>query len=448
MGQLRKLCGSIYGRGDAAIAETAAWFWSLKREGKNRSLQIGCSDLEKKQYFDVAALRPEQLAAILDANPHIELRCGTWSAEQSVILATRPYPLNVTLVEKFHQMGGFRFQDEGSAFVDALQSRQKSFGSLEISGCHLNPANVRRLCGFATFETLNIRNFKDGEDVLVPLAAKTPALVYSFHASHLRPEDLSPLGILAKDLELKVYFDHSDDYARKIIPFMHRLAETGHLEGLRFWFRDFYSPSGFVDAIIHVIHKNPNLTYLDLSTFYDLRSETGAILGAVEEHAGLRTLIVSADRFNLDNLYPSLERLLSRNRNIRILNSLGEKITNGTTIDKLYRLNQFFRGSASLMKQPASIRQSLVTTTLARSATRNFQFTALLLSNHTDTLCELIHGVNLDTVANPDSASTVMEEDAMSLPLFNPSDSYRATLSKRTRAQSSRATKKAARVDA
>jgi hypothetical protein len=40
--------------------------------------------------FDCAVIRPEQLASILDAHRQLSLRCGTWTAEQSVVLATRP----------------------------------------------------------------------------------------------------------------------------------------------------------------------------------------------------------------------------------------------------------------------------------------------------------------------------------------------------------------------
>ena len=45
------------------------------------------------------------------------------------------------------------------------------------------------------------------------------------------------------------------------------------------------------------------------------------------------------------------------------------------------------------------MRPQLVTTALAERAAGNFQFTALLMSNHTDMLCELTDGLdNPDTV--------------------------------------------------
>lgn len=60
----------IYGKTDAAIAETAAFFLSLKhsRECKSR-LEIYKYGDGPRFHFDFAALQVEQLARILDASP-------------------------------------------------------------------------------------------------------------------------------------------------------------------------------------------------------------------------------------------------------------------------------------------------------------------------------------------------------------------------------------------
>lgn len=73
------------------------------------------------------------------------------------------------------------------------------------------------------------------------------------------------------------------------------------------------------------------------------------VFNAMELHAGLRTFVVrNYPPEDID--YSWLERLLSRNRNITVLDERGNRITNGTTIDKLYALNRYFHESAKLVK--------------------------------------------------------------------------------------------------
>ena len=121
-----QLDGTIYGTTDVAMAETMTFFWSLQHpEGGVASLRIECykEEYENEQQFDFNSLTVEQLAQILDANPtrHLEFRAGILSAEQSIVLATRPYPLHLKLRKVFERWGGFGFQDDGTAFVDALE---------------------------------------------------------------------------------------------------------------------------------------------------------------------------------------------------------------------------------------------------------------------------------------------------------------------------------------
>jgi hypothetical protein len=88
------LRGAIFGKSDATIAETAAWFRSL-------------------------------LTQILGSNP---TRCVSFIAnqlttDQSVLLATRPYLLDLELNRYATDEG---LSDEGTAFVDALENRRPS----------------------------------------------------------------------------------------------------------------------------------------------------------------------------------------------------------------------------------------------------------------------------------------------------------------------------------
>ncbi len=74
-------------KNDVAIAETLATFLG---SFKSKQLVLEMDSRRNEFCFDCAVIRPEQLASILDAHRQLSLRCGTWTAEQSVVLATRP----------------------------------------------------------------------------------------------------------------------------------------------------------------------------------------------------------------------------------------------------------------------------------------------------------------------------------------------------------------------
>ena len=86
----------IYGKNKAAFADTATFFWSLKQSGERDTHLIVKSDdmYADERDFDATVFTAEQLARILNSNPTrvFEFVTGTWTAEQSVIFATRPYP--------------------------------------------------------------------------------------------------------------------------------------------------------------------------------------------------------------------------------------------------------------------------------------------------------------------------------------------------------------------
>lgn len=77
---------------------------------------------------------------------------------------------------------------------------------------------------------------------------------------------------------------------------------------------------------------------------------------------------------------PRLQRLLSRNRNIVVVNHWNQKHTNGSRIEKLYALNHVYSGSAILVKETTWLRSAILKAALTESYSTNFQFLALLLS--------------------------------------------------------------------
>ena len=421
------LCCAIYGENDVAFADTAKFFLSLThREDADVVLKVyqHPEDYDREPKFNFAAVQPEQLTQIL-------LHVGTWNSEQSIVLATRRYTLNLKLDGCY-----FSFVDGGSSFVDALENRQTTFGSLHIAcrgpGQPFNLVTLRRIVGLETLGKLGIR-FPDRECFLLPFATNVDSLDYGIDALPIQPEDFESLNIVTRDLTFKLFVHHDDAWNILLIALLDRVAQLGHFKKLCISIEHMHEDievndfifdevAPVVAALIRAIRANPELTSLDLSdTFKHLHwgPNLQSVFEAIEEHECLRTLAVQkytwsddADDnvsdeeeferlFNFDRSW--LERLLSRNRNIEVVNYAGQRCSNGPVIDNLYSLNYFYNGSAGLVSESASSRPLLMVAALTERASENFQYTALSLAQHTDVLCEFIHGVNLEDAASPAS---------------------------------------------
>jgi hypothetical protein len=364
--------------------------------------------------------------------------------------------MDLTVFRHHEAPVGSCFQDYGSAFVDALERRTSPFGILEIGQHQLSIENIKRLIQLDVFDNLII-GAVGGEHALLPFSAKANTLSYTIHAQHVRPEQFQTLDIVAKDLCVSFLLKKSEDWVGMLISFLTRVAELGHLE--KFYFSCSFGRvntelpstqelSRVTDAIIYAVNNNQRLATLNSSSFSWLMKsapELEKICLALEDHPGLRAFIVDETLVKKKHFYFLLERLLSRNRNIRVLGYSDKVITNGSTINKLNALNRFYNGSAALVKDMASTRPLFVTAALIESASRNLQYTALLLSDHTDILCELIHEIDFGTADTATAVSLVFEE--MPSPLSSSPGSDPKTASKRSMAQPSHSAKKAARTN-
>lgn len=425
------LYGAIYGETDAAIAETATFFWSLQHETcrDHNTYRLRVDFHCKFESGLNSAFSPEQFVQILDSNPtrSVEFSAGSFNAEQSVVLASRPYPRKLVL-----DGSGFNFNDMGTAFVDALETRQSSFRTLHLVKRDLkcfSHDNLRRLFQLEhIFE--RIYCVGDIEDALLPLSARANQLDYRMHTMNVQPSDFDSVDIVAKDLTLKLFLEHrNNQWDALLISFFHRVAELGHFE--RFCFSISYRDSfpvtfpfdrvaPVVDALIRALHANPMLRCLDLSDTHRCLHwfpHLQRLFQSIEEHPGLRTFFVKGydpeddywygdvrlSQFQFD--FSWLERLLSRNRSIEVLDGLGQRWSNGPVIDKLYSLNKFYIGSESVVKEFTSLRPTLVATALVESASNNVQYTALLLSHHTDVICEFVHSLDYEEMDASQSVS-------------------------------------------
>ena len=82
-----------------------------------------------------------------------------------VILATRPYPVHLTLGQG-PAGSDFGLQDHGTAFVDALEQRPPSFGSLALLSdkdrMPISRRNLERLLALMTLDELAMNRLDEG----------------------------------------------------------------------------------------------------------------------------------------------------------------------------------------------------------------------------------------------------------------------------------------------
>ena len=393
------------GRSDDAIAETAAYFMELEETTEeSSSFEIRSPGGE----FDFGSAQTQCLTRLFEAAPsrHVRFEYLALSAAQSVAVALTPHPTRLRLY-------GCSFEDGGTAFVDALQERQSTFGSLdfvsslEFAGTTaLNDDNLKRLFQVDKIERLTLPRLKD-ELALLPFSARADYLDYTITSASLLSADLQSLDIVTAKLSLAIYHDDAVFSTDAVLSFLHRVADLGHFVELKLMFDLNYKGSEIPECIVQELLRaalaNSNLKVLDLShTDLDMtwKPHVGTIFEGLKDHKQHLTFKIT-ETFGPD--YSYLRNLLSRNRNITVADRDGRIYSDRSSIDEIYALNRFYQGSAGLLVLPPLERLSLVATALGKRATNTFQRTALLLSNHTDTLWELVQFAKLDELNDEDT---------------------------------------------
>jgi hypothetical protein len=330
VGRYKELKCSIYGENDEAVAETVTFFWSLKHSGEDDPcLEIDHSIIRDVYGFDVGSLQGEQLIRILEANPtrQICFRTGYFGAENSAILATRPCPLNLKI-----SLHHFAFSDDGTAFVDALEKRTSSFGTLilqlDTDGWPFDHTNINRLLRLNVFEKLAFCSLND-DMVFLPFSTQVKTLEYYIEENHFPKTGFESVDIVAKDLRLKVCLNGADNWDELLVSILNRVASLGDME--RFDFSVHYyggeiHPEEFdmlenyscvqvsrvAEALVRVIKANPKMTYLSLSRSHcrwDWSPHLQSIFKSLEDNEGLRVFVV--DKYpSEDSNYSMLKQLL------------------------------------------------------------------------------------------------------------------------------------------
>ncbi|GAX16399.1 hypothetical protein FisN_10Hu367 [Fistulifera solaris] len=397
------LCGHIVGDTDEAIAETATFFWSLKHPAAILRLYMTTK-------FDMSSFRPEQLTRILDNQRNLDLQTGSWSTEQAVVLATRPHPLHLRLGMDVTFSG-----DNGTAFAEALETRTSTFGYLHIETDDydrppLSQNSFKRLLQLeGKIERLRISLLKEIEMLLLPMSAQVDCLEYDLEVKRIQENAFDTLSIAAKHISLTFFLDWLEDgsWYVYVISFFDRLAQLGHVESLSLSL-NYLDPTtvSFLDsneemssiarAVVGFIQGNPRLKHFSFSDILwcvDDEPHLPQIFEAMEDHPSLRTVMIQGckDESDDDGVkylshldYNALRQLLSRNRNIEILDFNRKRISDGARIDELYKLNLYYNHSLKLLTEKPTSRSQLVSTALIESASGEFPQTAVLIAHHLD----------------------------------------------------------------
>ncbi|GAX14664.1 hypothetical protein FisN_11Hu203 [Fistulifera solaris] len=278
----------IFGDTDTAIAETTAFF--LELEGSNT-----CEDRLEFQFhghqsFNFRDAGSQCIMHMLKIAPSrdIYFRNITISTDQSLALATSKHPKHIYFFKT-------AFEDEGSAFVDALETRQSSFGSLtfEETSPGINDNNLQRLFRVSVIEHLGLPVLSEAT-TLLSLAAKVDSLDCLISSSLLQKVDLPSLSIVTNKLDIGIDHDTEEFPTELMISFWRRLAALGHFEELKvtLFVNDCDVPDSIVQEMIAAVNANSKLKVLDLSsnTNWDWSPHMEAIFQGIKGHKELRTL--------------------------------------------------------------------------------------------------------------------------------------------------------------
>ncbi|GAX18846.1 hypothetical protein FisN_26Hu148 [Fistulifera solaris] len=165
----------ITGNTDEAVADTVAYFLSC--DSKESCIKVSTRNPHRYS-LEPTVVRSQCLQRILEATNRVILTEMTLSVEQSIILATQPQPLHLTLDR-------CSFEDEGTAFMDALESRSTVFGSLSLEYSSFSDDSWKRLVQISKIGHLKSSEMiNEGLDLL-PFSAKADSLEYEIQGKAL-----------------------------------------------------------------------------------------------------------------------------------------------------------------------------------------------------------------------------------------------------------------------
>ena len=364
-----------------AIVETGVFFGTLGSSDK--LLRIYCSD---NLSFDVA--RAEQFARVIDKNQAKTITIFSLYLDTalSTVLVTRPYPIDVKIKSS-------RIVDSG-AFIEQLHDRTSTFGSLSLKGVDLEAKYLRLLFDrFDLFESLQVGALPN--DLLLKLLS-APLKSIGFKAGAENNElDLTTAEIVPKEIRVKTMYN---DFPPKfMVSFFHRVAELGHLESLKLSTTNSRRVSSAVrKALFHAIGVSKKLETLKLYVGANILGYRMArLFDLLEKHEGLQTFHLYNYPTIIDRHFSWLKQLLKRNRRIHVNDEKGNDWVYDDELKEIYAMNRFVSGSERLTKEATLDRPVFMGAAFTHSAAGDFQRAGLLLKDHVDIFCEILHELEL-----------------------------------------------------
>ena len=163
------------------------------------------------------------------------------------------------------------FEDEGTAFIDAMQKRTSVFGVLLFKpSTGLSDANLRLLLQIDTMQHLGLPRL-NSKLALLPFSARVDYLDYEISSSLLSEDNLRSLSIVTSELSITIHHDSETFPTDPVTSFLQCMADFSHLESMKLHFRVGYPcrrlpvPDCVVHDLIRVTLANGNLKTLELS---------------------------------------------------------------------------------------------------------------------------------------------------------------------------------------
>jgi hypothetical protein len=371
----------IFGDADEQILETAVYFASLRVSGDKK---LGHQILIRfHDSVSFTSSHEGQLSLLFDSlsTRNISFFHSRLSSILSAVITSRPYRLKLTLCSSSSV--------DYDAFLENLQGRRTSFGSLSLVYKEGEDAYIRRLFHhFRLFKRIHFSGLPP--DLLLKLLS-APTKSISFGIERVsRTMDLTDAKIVPKDISFAASMN--DISTAFITSFLHRVAQLGHLEKLHFMGLD-PVPTDVARALVCAVGASKNLRRLTVSdgSSNEYSCFLKDLFAALENLCSLRTLVIDKYPEELDPFFRWLKRLLRRNRNIDVFTSVPSvHMKDDRQLNEIKAVTRFFRGLPRLTGVPLLTRQSLLGAALTRNAEGDVERAGILLNDHVDLLLKLL----------------------------------------------------------
>lgn len=382
----------IFGNSEEKLLETAIYLARLKVSDHNKEItQITwrCDD-----DFECDHSHVEQLAVLIDAFAVKKIRVFHSDLDRivSAAFASRPYPMDFSLSFSFVDM---------DAFMEQLQARTTPFGSFGLARTEheekYDDCLQRLFPHLHRFEMMHIRHVPD-DLILQLLTAPLKSIAFSTGRDTANIGLSSSMDILPSEIDVMVTADERNAFPTKfILSFLQQVAKSNRLERFGFCLMQEYPPVpvAVTKALCQALAANTHLDHLEMTGCNEAFHVQGwmDLLVVLEQHVSLRTLRIPTYPIDLDPGLTHLKRLLKRNRKIEHMD-LSEVFLEvyDEEMETICAVTRFFYGSQSLLGVEPNHRLALVNAALTRNSENDMERTGIVLHDHADLLCELLHG--------------------------------------------------------